>query len=128
MYPGLARAAAWSGACAVAILVAAMLIGSPRSLITQAASQFQVAAVFFVQSITVEKMRGDYLAMNTVGDPLTSTPTSPAAPSKVKILIVPGHEPDFGGTAFGSIYERDIAVDIAEDLARLLGQNPRYEV
>lgn len=47
---------------------------------------------------------------------------------KVRILIVPGHQPDAGGTRFGSVYERDIIVDIANALAAFLKKNPRYEV
>lgn len=47
---------------------------------------------------------------------------------KVKVLIMPGHEPDFGGTELGALKERDIAVEIANDLATHLGTDARLEV
>jgi N-acetylmuramoyl-L-alanine amidase len=78
----------------------------------------QTAAVFFVQSITAAQIRDDYAK------------AAPAAQTaeKVRILIVPGHQPESGGTEFDGVYERDIAVDIALALAQLLRQNPHYEV
>lgn len=47
---------------------------------------------------------------------------------KVKVLVMPGHEPAFGGTELGLIKERDVAVDIANDLAAELRKDPRLEV
>ncbi len=47
---------------------------------------------------------------------------------KVKVLIMPGHEPDFGGTELGALKERDINVEIANDLAIHLQSDPRLEV
>ncbi len=76
----------------------------------------KAAAVFFVESISVAQIQNDY---RTVSAPIDK---------KVRILIVPGHEPDYGGAEFNGIYERDIIVDIADALAKLLQQNPHYEV
>ncbi len=47
---------------------------------------------------------------------------------KIKILLVPGHEPGFGGTEFGAIAERDLVVDMAAYLAIFLRNDGRYEV
>lgn len=47
---------------------------------------------------------------------------------KVKILIVPGHEPQFGGTEFGAVKERDVAVTIAKNLEAQLKTDSRFEV
>jgi N-acetylmuramoyl-L-alanine amidase len=47
---------------------------------------------------------------------------------KVRILIVPGHEPMYGGTEFGSIKERDLNVELANNLAVFLSGNNKYEV
>jgi N-acetylmuramoyl-L-alanine amidase len=47
---------------------------------------------------------------------------------KVKVLIVPGHEPDFGGTEFDSVKERDVNVAIANQLALELKQDPHLDV
>ncbi len=46
----------------------------------------------------------------------------------VKILIVPGHEPDFGGTEYQGLKERDINVAIANQLASQLSKDPRLNV
>ena len=48
--------------------------------------------------------------------------------NKVRIVIVPGHEPDFGGTEYRGIKERDLVVGIADNLARLLQTQPQYAV
>lgn len=46
----------------------------------------------------------------------------------IKILLVPGHEPTYGGTKFGDVWERDINVELAKELKKLLDENSRYEV
>jgi N-acetylmuramoyl-L-alanine amidase len=47
---------------------------------------------------------------------------------KVKVLVMPGHEPTYGGAVYGTLYERDINVDIANKLAADLAKDPRLEV
>lgn len=51
-----------------------------------------------------------------------------AGGDKVRILIMPGHEPDFGGTEFQGFYEREFVVDIAEKVATELRTDPNFEV
>ncbi|MEK7646319.1 MAG: hypothetical protein AAB381_01330 [Patescibacteria group bacterium] len=48
--------------------------------------------------------------------------------TQVRVLLVPGHEPDFGGTEFGVVKERDVVVSIADEISALLSKNPRYQV
>ena len=55
-----------------------------------------------------------------------SVPT-PSAP-KVRILIVPGHEPDFGGAEYASLKERDMTVMLGDKLKALLDKNSHYQV
>lgn len=81
----------------------------------------QSAATFFVKSITAAQIRNDYHKSG-------KTRSKNSFDGKVNILIVPGHQPDTGGTEFNGIYERDVVVDMADALANLLAQNPRYEV
>ena len=57
-----------------------------------------------------------------------STSSVSSTTPKVRILIVPGHQPDLGGTVFGGVQERDVVVDIADSLAARLSQDPRYDV
>lgn len=86
----------------------------------------QSAAVFFVQSITIAKIQTTYHGARIIG---TITPSSPSAPAKkVRILIVPGHQPDSGGTEFRGVYERDIIFGIVDALVGFLAQNPHYDV
>ena len=59
------------------------------------------------------------------------TAAVPQAP-KVKILIVPGHEPDYGGAeykdpAYGHIYERDLTVELGKDLQGFLQGDSHYQ-
>lgn len=82
------------------------------------------AGVFFVESITVASLQSTYKSADTITRDATGNPVS----NKIKILIVPGHEPSFGGAEYKNLKERDIVVDIAETLATLLRTNPRYEV
>ena len=48
--------------------------------------------------------------------------------SKVRILIVPGHEPNYGGAEYGAIKERELNVELAENLATFLKSNQKYDV
>lgn len=68
------------------------------------------AATFFVPSITTRQLHTHYQQ------------------EKVRVLIVPGHQPESGGTEYKGVYERDIVVDIANALANRLALNPHYEV
>lgn len=46
----------------------------------------------------------------------------------LSVLIVPGHEPSAGGTAFTHIWERDVVVDIAYELATQLESEPQLRI
>jgi N-acetylmuramoyl-L-alanine amidase len=52
----------------------------------------------------------------------------PDIPPKIRILIVPGHEPQSGGTHYHDLMERDLAVQLGTQVEQLLSKNPRYEV
>ena len=47
---------------------------------------------------------------------------------KLRVLIMPGHEPLKGGAVFQGVYEREIVVDIAQELAKELQSDPNIEV
>lgn len=53
---------------------------------------------------------------------------APRSEGKIRVLIVPGHEPDYGGTEYGNLKEREMVVELADQLAKLLKDNPHYEV
>ncbi len=54
----------------------------------------------------------------------------PAQP-KVRVLIVPGHEPDYGGAEYdsgdGHVRERDLAAELAQHLAGFFKADSHYE-
>jgi len=50
------------------------------------------------------------------------------AQAKPRILIVPGHEPTYGGAEFGSIKERNLAAELGQNLKELLEEDGSYEV
>lgn len=44
------------------------------------------------------------------------------------ILIVPGHDTDTGGASFKNVYERNLVVDLADNISTLLDNNPKYKI
>ena len=48
-------------------------------------------------------------------------------PTKVRILIVPGHEPDYGGAEYESLKERNMTVELAQDLSSFLNSDSHYQ-
>lgn len=79
------------------------------------ASNSMLASVFFTQSTTTSGLR-------TTFDNASSTKR------KLNILIVPGHEPDFGGTEYRTIKERDLNAELGLDLAQYLVEDGHYNV
>ncbi len=47
---------------------------------------------------------------------------------KVKILIVPGHEPSYGGAEYANLFERNMVVDLSKELEKYFTTNDRYQV
>ncbi|MCI0597468.1 N-acetylmuramoyl-L-alanine amidase [Candidatus Parcubacteria bacterium] len=74
-----------------------------------------VAFAAFSTTVTKEDVQTKYLWAGQGGD-------------KVHILIMPGHEPFYGGAEHAGLRERDIVVDISNKLATHLRANPNYEV
>ncbi len=77
----------------------------------------QSAAVFFVDNVKPEDLISKYVeaSEDENGD-------------KIRIFIMPGHEPDFGGTEYRNIKERELNVIIANNLAEFFKEDSRYEV
>lgn len=73
------------------------------------------SAVFLVQSSSPDKMRGKFKVAEKGGE-------------KIKVLIVPGHEPDFGGAEYGAIKERELNLQVAENIKKLLTDEGEYDV
>lgn len=72
------------------------------------------AAVYLVDNITADDLKRTY-------------DSAPATQQKLRIFIMPGHEPNFGGAEYRNIKEREMNVVVAEKLAEFLGEHGRYE-
>jgi len=128
MRNGLLWFAAYAG-CVASVIIFATAGGVTyiREGAVWTAKEAQTAAAFFVVSITAAQIQDTYRSQrsqtsNTNSGSLTS------AVKKVRVFIVPGHQPEEGGTEFGDLYERNVVVDIADALYTLFAQNPHYEV
>lgn len=117
----LLRLAAYAGCVASAFVF--FMAGGVAPLL-DAAARTQVAAVFFVTSITAAQIQNTY--HSAIESQVSATTT--ASVKKVRVLIVPGHEPSAGGTEYKGVVERDVVVDIADALTILLKQNSHYDV
>jgi N-acetylmuramoyl-L-alanine amidase len=89
------------------------LLASPLVTVHAAATTTDTRA--FPITITTAELKAKYQNALTTGE-------------KVKILVMPGHEPDYGGAQYLDLKERDIAVDIANKLAEELKTDPHFEV
>jgi len=76
-----------------------------------------VAAVLIHNPVTVADLHKKYEAS-----------TERKAERKVRILIMPGHEPNYGGAEFGNLKERDMNVELTRNLAEFLRNNGNYDV
>jgi len=73
------------------------------------------ATVFFSTVISTEDLLKKY--------------TSSVEQEKVvKILIVPGHEPDLGGAIYKGLKERDLNLLLSEKVRKILGKNIKFEI
>lgn len=98
----------------LALFLAGVVAGARISQGGGSISQ-NLASVFFTQSILAPDLQKKFDRAVFTG-------------KKIKILIVPGHEPDFGGAEFRDLKERDFVVDLAQELATYLSENPHYDV
>lgn len=104
--------------CTVTVLVGLLIWLAGTQLVQHKVALFnsgeQLAAVFFVPGISVAELQRKY-------------DKAPKTKKEVRILLVPGHEPFYGGAEYGGLKERDMAVALAQELSALLNSNSRYE-
>ncbi len=87
------------------------------------------AALLLVTFIgTALPARAAFSPVVTHTDVMAKYQAAAAGGEKVKVLLMPGHEPSYGGAELNGLRERDIAVDIANKLKRELDADPRLEV
>ncbi|MDO8589828.1 MAG: N-acetylmuramoyl-L-alanine amidase [bacterium] len=95
-------------------LVAFLAVAKPHLSLYEDTRNF-LAATFFVPSITMSDLKHKYLEAERTGE-------------KIRIVLVPGHEPHFGGAEFGKLKERDMNVDLAQELKDKLESDKRFEI
>lgn len=78
----------------------------------------QLAAVITHNPRTVPELHRKYAAV---------TPSVPTA-SKVRVLVMPGHEPGYGGAEYRDLKERELTVQLSRYLEAFLRGNGKYEV
>ena len=65
----------------------------------------------------------------TISSSLVATATtSKVTEEKIKVLVVAGHEPTYGGSEYKTLKERDMTVRISKYLSDYLRANPKFEV
>lgn len=77
--------------------------------------QNSVASVFFTDSITASGLQTRYQSASEAG-------------GKIKILIVPGHDAESGGTEFLEVRESSLNLNLAKKLATLLAKDSKFQV
>jgi N-acetylmuramoyl-L-alanine amidase len=96
--------------CCFGVGVLFFLLPMLRTTITA-----NVASVFFAESRPADTLRAKYEVV---------APSSKA----IRILLVDGHEPHFGGAEYRDLYERDMTVQLSQFLAAYLEQDSRFQV
>lgn len=87
--------------------------------------------VFFISiamSVEVFPVEQALAASTTIEDIHIKYVNAGFGGEKVQILIMPGHEPGYGGTELGALKERDVVVNIANSLSEHLRANSHFEV
>lgn len=79
-------------------------------------SDYGQASVFSVPSVDVAALKKRYQSAARLGA------------EKVRILIVPGHEPGFGGAEYRNLKEREMNIELADKLQVMFSNDPHYEV
>lgn len=97
------------------VVLCAIFLYSSKNFINPYLSEVKNhAAAFFSMGISVKDLIAKY--------------TSPEEDKKIKILLVPGHEPDLGGAEYGALKERELNLVVSEKIKNLLGKNKKFQV
>lgn len=95
--------------------LAVLLIASFLFAIPFASLHAATKKTAFEEAVSVSDLKAAYANATAGGD-------------KVRVLVVPGHEPDYGGAQYSGYYERELAVDLSEKIATELRTDPNFEV
>ncbi len=96
------------------VICLGFLYGSKNIIVSSFYKANNLAAAFFSIGVSVKDLVFKYDQAKPGG--------------KIKILIVPGHEPRDGGARYKNLKERTLNLQLGEKLKNILAQNPRFEV
>lgn len=68
------------------------------------------------------------LAISQIAETSNSSPSVLSLNKKIRILLVPGHEPNDGGAIYGKIKERDLNLQLSTEIKNILSANPNFEI
>jgi N-acetylmuramoyl-L-alanine amidase len=108
---------------AIAIISGIIIFGASLYFFTQ-------SNLLIVLTSNLEGLNFESMTLNLIRNQAFiagSRPNAPKAEDKVRILIVPGHEPDSGGTGFGDFNERDLTVELGQYLQQFLQSDGNYQ-
>ena len=100
---------------AIAFFSTVFLLGGHDSKIGTFLNTSMSASAFFTQSVNATNLRATF-------------DTASSTKKKLNVLIVPGHEPYFGGAEYRDIKERDMNAELALSLAQYLVEDGHFEV
>ncbi|MEI6396581.1 MAG: N-acetylmuramoyl-L-alanine amidase [Candidatus Taylorbacteria bacterium] len=100
------------------------LAGTFENIVMGAASQ--AATVIFHNPRTITELQTKYTSTTLAMSGRSAL--VPELQPKVRILLVPGHEPGIGGTEFGALKERNMNVELTNDLAKILETDSHFQV
>jgi N-acetylmuramoyl-L-alanine amidase len=102
--------------CTLILLPAASVrVLELQTVVEQGGVSNMLAGAFLTKSITTSYLQHKFNVASTTG-------------GKVRVLIVPGHEPSFGGAEYKNLKERNLVVDLAQELANYLSADDHFEV
>ncbi|HWH16671.1 MAG TPA: peptidoglycan-binding protein [Candidatus Paceibacterota bacterium] len=92
-------------------------------------ASFLIAAAFVSSAVPARAASKELFPEVVSADDLAAAyRTAAGGGEKFRILIVPGHEPGFGGADFNGAFERDFVVSLAELLRKELATDQAFQV
>lgn len=112
------------------LIVVATVFASASLLVFSSASIKVFESEALAQRISSSNMNAGVFFSQSNTAPLLRHKFNIATSSKqrVRVLLVPGHEPNFGGTEYKGLKERDLVVDLTQQLALYLSADDRFDV
>jgi N-acetylmuramoyl-L-alanine amidase len=83
--------------------------------------------ILIVGGIFYATQSNSFVVTNKINSNVADAFSTLNSQGKIRVLIVPGHEPDNGGTNYGDLYERNLVVTIGQDFQQFLNNDGHYQ-